>query len=213
MATLWDSMFRHIVPRLIGPDFPSIETRQLGRGFQIGMFRPIRVDHTNCLQVVIKTHSFSSPSPPSSFTPVNRCISSHNANRQTLSTSVKLTYLSVYDNRDGVSEHAAPPSPPSSLTHVHRCIGSRNTTRQILTTSPKLTYLRVYDNRGGVSEHTDSPSPPSSLTHVHRCIGSRNPSDTTYLHRFNATRQTLPTSTKPTYLRVYDNRNDVTQCM
>ncbi len=22
------------------------------------MFRPIRVDHTNCLQVVIKTHSF-----------------------------------------------------------------------------------------------------------------------------------------------------------
>jgi hypothetical protein len=32
-------------------------TRQLGRGFQIGMFRPIRVDHTNCLQVAIKTHS------------------------------------------------------------------------------------------------------------------------------------------------------------
>jgi hypothetical protein len=29
---------------LIGPDFPSIETRQLDRGFQIGMFRPIRVD-------------------------------------------------------------------------------------------------------------------------------------------------------------------------
>jgi hypothetical protein len=25
---------------------------------QIGMFRPIRVDHTNCLQVPIKTHSF-----------------------------------------------------------------------------------------------------------------------------------------------------------
>jgi hypothetical protein len=25
---------------------------------QIGMFRPIRVDHTNCLQVDIKTHSF-----------------------------------------------------------------------------------------------------------------------------------------------------------
>jgi len=28
-----DSMLRHIVPRLIGPDFPSIEIRQLGRGF------------------------------------------------------------------------------------------------------------------------------------------------------------------------------------
>jgi hypothetical protein len=25
---------------------------------QIGMFRPIRMDHTNCLQVAIKTHSF-----------------------------------------------------------------------------------------------------------------------------------------------------------
>ena len=25
---------------------------------QIGMFRSIRVDHTNCLQVDIKTHSF-----------------------------------------------------------------------------------------------------------------------------------------------------------
>jgi hypothetical protein len=24
----------------------------------IGMFRPIRVDHTKCLQVAIKTHSF-----------------------------------------------------------------------------------------------------------------------------------------------------------
>jgi len=27
-------------------------------GIQRGMFRPIRVDHTNCLQVAIKTHSF-----------------------------------------------------------------------------------------------------------------------------------------------------------
>ncbi len=52
-----DSMLCHIVPRLIGPDFPSIETRQLDSGFQIGKFRPIRVDHTNCLQVDIKTHS------------------------------------------------------------------------------------------------------------------------------------------------------------
>ncbi len=35
-----------------GPD-PRIRHR-----IQIGMFRPIRLDHTNCLQVVIKTHSF-----------------------------------------------------------------------------------------------------------------------------------------------------------
>ncbi len=34
-----------------GPD-PRIRHR-----IQIGMFRPIRVDHTNCLQVAIKTHS------------------------------------------------------------------------------------------------------------------------------------------------------------
>jgi hypothetical protein len=35
-----------------GPD-PRIRNR-----IQIGMFRSIRVDHTNCLQVAIKTHSF-----------------------------------------------------------------------------------------------------------------------------------------------------------
>ncbi len=35
-----------------GPD-PRIRNR-----IQIVMFRPIRVDHTNCLQVDIKTHSF-----------------------------------------------------------------------------------------------------------------------------------------------------------
>ncbi len=35
-----------------GPD-PRIKHR-----IQIGMFPPIRVDHTNCLKVSIKTHSF-----------------------------------------------------------------------------------------------------------------------------------------------------------
>ena len=117
-----------------------------------------------------------SPSPPSSLTHVHRCVGSRNAARQTLPTSAKLTHLSVYDSRDGVSEHAASPSPPSSLTHVHRCIGSRNTTRQMLSTSAKLTYLSMYDSSDGVPEHAVSPSPPSSLTPVHRCIGSRNTS-------------------------------------
>jgi hypothetical protein len=37
-----------------GPD-PGIRHRT-----QIGMFRPIRMDHTNCLQVVIKTLQFNS---------------------------------------------------------------------------------------------------------------------------------------------------------
>jgi hypothetical protein len=53
------------------------------------------------------------------------CIGSSNTTRQTLPTSAKLTYLSVYDSRDDVSEHTASPSPPSSLTYVHRCIGCR----------------------------------------------------------------------------------------
>jgi hypothetical protein len=30
----------------------------LRQRFQIDMFRPIRLDHTNCLQMAIKTHSF-----------------------------------------------------------------------------------------------------------------------------------------------------------
>ncbi len=114
----------------------------------------------------------------------------------------KSTYLSVYDSRDGVSEHAASPSPSSSLTHVHKCIGSRNATRQTLPTSAKLTYLSMYDSRDGVSDLAASPLPPSSLMHVHRCIGSRN-----------TTRQTLPTSAKLTYLSMYDSRNGATQCM
>ena len=67
----------------------------------------------------------------------------------------KLTYLSVYDSRDGVSGHSDSPSPHSSLTHVHRCIGSRNATRPMQPISAKLTYLSVYDSRDGVSEsHT-----------------------------------------------------------
>ncbi len=40
-----------------------------------------------------------SPSSPSSLMHVHRCIGSHNATRQTRPTSVKLTYLSMYDSR------------------------------------------------------------------------------------------------------------------
>jgi hypothetical protein len=47
-----------IIPHLIRPDFPSIEARQLDRGFQVGSIRPVRVDHTDFFQVTIKTHSF-----------------------------------------------------------------------------------------------------------------------------------------------------------
>ncbi len=41
-----------------GKDAPGPDPRIRHR-IQIGMFRPIRVDHTNCLQVAIKTHSFT----------------------------------------------------------------------------------------------------------------------------------------------------------
>jgi hypothetical protein len=41
------------VLNVLGDEGVSLHTR-----FQIGVFRPIRVDHTNCLQVAIKTHSY-----------------------------------------------------------------------------------------------------------------------------------------------------------
>jgi hypothetical protein len=88
----------------------------------------------------------------SSLTHVHMCIGSRNETRQTLSTSAKLTHLSVYESRAGVSERVASPSPPSSLTHVHRCIGSRNANRQTLTTSVKLTSLSMYDIRNGATQ-------------------------------------------------------------
>jgi hypothetical protein len=65
---------------------------------------------------------------------------------------VKLTYLSVYDSRDVVSECGASPSSPSSLTNVHRFIGSLNGTRQTLSTSAKLTSLSMYDRRNEVTQ-------------------------------------------------------------
>ncbi len=45
-----------------------------------------------------------SPSPPSSLTHVHRCIGSRNTARQILPTSAKLTYLSMYDSRNGVTQ-------------------------------------------------------------------------------------------------------------
>ena len=44
------------------------------------------------------------PSPPSSLTHAHRCIGSRNPNWHTWPNSVRLTYLSVYDSRDGASE-------------------------------------------------------------------------------------------------------------
>ena len=50
-------------PLLITPSGKAAPRRPdpgIRRRIQIGTLRPIRVDHTKCLQVAIKTHSFSS---------------------------------------------------------------------------------------------------------------------------------------------------------
>jgi hypothetical protein len=62
---------RLCTPRIGKPQVPmTLEHPQFGfaapglilrQRFQIGASRPIRVDHTNCLQVVIKTLSFRRP--------------------------------------------------------------------------------------------------------------------------------------------------------
>jgi hypothetical protein len=46
-------------------------------------------------------------------------VPARNPNWNTWPNFAKLTYLSVFDSRDGVSELSPSPSPPSSLTHVH----------------------------------------------------------------------------------------------
>ena len=46
----------------------------------------------------------SSPSPPSSLTHVHRCIGSRNPIRHSVPNFARLTYLSVYDSRDGAPE-------------------------------------------------------------------------------------------------------------
>ena len=68
---------------------------------------------------------------------------------------MRLTYLSVYDNRDDASESA------SSLLSIyaHRYIGSRNPTRHTVPNSARLTYLNVCDSRDG----TSSASSPLSI--------------------------------------------------
>jgi len=64
---------RLCTPRIGDPQVPmTLEHPRCGKAapglilrqrIQIDMFRPIRLDHTNCLQVVIKTQSSCKPSP------------------------------------------------------------------------------------------------------------------------------------------------------
>ena len=78
-------------------------------------------------------------SPPSSPTHAHRCIGSRNPTRHTVPNSARLTYLSVYDSRDGASSASSPLS-----IYAHRCIGSRNPTRHSVPNSARLMYLRIF---------------------------------------------------------------------
>ncbi len=79
-----------------------------------------------------------SPSPPS-LTSGHMCIGYRNPNWQSLPKSARLTYLSVYDNRDRGSETALFSPPPSSLTHVHNIQTPTLPTPTLLT----FTYTQV----------------------------------------------------------------------
>jgi hypothetical protein len=73
----------------------SVSVQTLKERIQIGMFRPIRVDHTNCLQVAIKTHSFKlRPSCQAAFigVPVHP-----SASQQQVSDTLRGMSLSVED--------------------------------------------------------------------------------------------------------------------
>ncbi len=68
LTTLWGLNFvthRPVPHRTWLPLYRDSTVRQ---GFQIGTFRPIRVDHTDFFQVTSKTHSFSSSSWPGCVT-------------------------------------------------------------------------------------------------------------------------------------------------
>ena len=92
------------------------------------------------------SESAPSPSTPSSLTYVHRYIGYRNPNWHSLAKSERLTYLSVYDNRDSASDPTLSPSPPPSFTHVHRCIGYRNPNWHSLCKSTRLVFLSVYDS-------------------------------------------------------------------
>ncbi len=67
------------------------------------------------------SESAPSPSPPSSLTHAHRCVGSRNPNWHTWPNSGRLTYLSVYDRRDVVSDLSTsrPPPPHSHMYTVY----------------------------------------------------------------------------------------------
>ncbi len=83
---------------------------------------------------------------------LRRCIGSRNPTRHSVPNYVRLTYLSVYENRADASETTVSPSPPSSFTHVHKCIGSRHPTRYSVSKYVRLTYLLTHVHN--IQSHT-----------------------------------------------------------
>ncbi len=107
-----------------------------------------------------------------SFLVFIRDIASEPALSPCLSKSASLTYLSVYDSRDSVSESTLSPSPLSSLTYVHRCIGYRNPNWHSLPNPVRLTNLSVYDKRdvSSVSQPQLTESDQVRETDVSKCL-------------------------------------------
>jgi hypothetical protein len=105
-----------------GPD-PRIRHR-----IQIGMFWPIRVDHTNCLQVAIKTHSLIelAQSTSNQFHYRRATFSSH-LKSKVGNILPKAAALRITLNIDG--------APIASKSHTHP---SHSTTSRLLTSSLSL---------------------------------------------------------------------------
>ncbi len=122
---------KHSTSDVLFPDWTEVASELPGRSKQQCKERYRLADTVVELTLVFLRVTFrDSPFLRSSHVLTKNADSADSARPIHYSTPVaKLTCLSVYDSRDGVSDHTASPSPPSSLTYVHRCFGSRNATR------------------------------------------------------------------------------------
>ncbi len=105
---------------------------------------------------------------PSSLTHVHRCIGYHTPTWQSLSKSVRLTYPSVYDNRDTVSDPTLLSPPPSSRTDVHIIQNPTLPTPTLLTfTCSQVFWFLSRLTKSRVSSVTTRPV--TSLTIISTC--------------------------------------------
>ena len=125
-----------------------------------------------------------------SITHVHRWIGYHNPNWHSLTKSVSLTYLSVYDSRHSRNPNWHSLSKSMRLTNlsvydrrdssfdlsVYDSRHSRNPNWHSLSKSMRLTNLSVYDRRDSSFETAPSPSPPIlANSYTQEVYGYRNP--------------------------------------